>query len=400
MRRIDFDRLNTVLLDAVLRRASLDELYSEVSACIELPLICFDTSFRLVAYAFKRPFYYQHWDRIVNQGRADERTILGHKYLAYQEMMYVNGRSLLFDSGTCDGYPQACGPVLVGGRLAAYCGTMIEDVLTEDALRANDLLSEATALLIRETSFSGLDAETVEKLLIKNQLEPGEAAKFTASFPAPYAFIMLSAQGSGVSTLEYIRGILCAPAKRRLGCRDAEKHLYMLQYGIAGDADLDDIRAVAETYGLCCGVSDRFCELSEISERRAQAMLTLTIGCGGEPGRLSTFSESYVRIVECCAAEFYGPEAVRHEGIELLAAEDTAGDGDYINTLRCYLGCFKRHAAVADKLGLHRNTVINRIKRIESLLEVDISGGDSLPELQLGLDMHELAELLREDRHG
>lgn len=387
MRRLDFEKLNSVLLDSVLRRVSLNELYSEFSACTGLPLICFDTSFRLVAYAFDRPFYYQHWENIVEHGQADERTILGHNYLKYQEMMYSNGRSLLFDTGTCAGYPQACGPVLVGDRLVAYCGAMLEDCAVEDALRANDLLSNATAILMREAALGAGDPEFAEKLLINNDLGGEAASKFSSAFPPPYAFIMISARDSGVSTLEYIRGILCAPGKRRIGCRGTEKHLYMLQYDLGAEPDLSEVEAIISTYGLNCGVSDRFSDIAEISERRAQAMLSLTVGSGG----FNTFRGSYAEIAECCAAEFYGPEASKLRSIEELAGDDQAVDSDYVKTLECYLRSFKRHSAVSEKLGLHRNTVINRIKRIEGILNMDISAGGSLSKLLVGIDMHNLS---------
>lgn len=387
MRRLDFDKLNSVLLDAVLRRVGLNELYAGVSACTGLPLICFDTSFRLVAHAFKRPFYFNHWEDIAQHGGADEDAVLGNNYLVDQEKMYKNRKSLCFDSGNSSGYPQACGPVLIGDRLVAYCGIMIEDCDVEDALRANDLLAEATAVLLRETSLDVGQPELAEKLLIENELGGEAARKFASAFPPPYAFIMISVQDSGVSTLEYIRGILCAPGKQRIGCRGAEKQLYMLQYDLARGEDFSELQSITGSYGLACGVSDTFSDLAEISERRAQAMLSLTVGSGG----FSTFRGSYAEIAECCAAEFYGPYASKLRSIEELAGDDQAVDSDYVKTLECYLRSFKRHSAVSEKLGLHRNTVINRIKRIEGILNMDISAGGCISKLLVGIDMHGLS---------
>lgn len=74
-----------------------------------------------------------------------------------------------------------------------------------------------------------------------------------------------------------------------------------------------------------------------------------------------------------------------------MRATTQAVDSDYVKTLECYLRSFKRHSAVSEKLGLHRNTVINRIKRIEGILNMDISAGGSLSKLLLGIDMHGLS---------
>ena len=118
MKSIDHERLESVLLDAILSGGSLQELFDRVYECIKLPLVCFDTTFHVLAYAFPRPFYYSHWEDMAERGNAAESAIIGYNYLEYQEKMYEHGRSQLFDSGTCEGYPQACGPVMADGRLA------------------------------------------------------------------------------------------------------------------------------------------------------------------------------------------------------------------------------------------------------------------------------------------
>ena len=147
MKSIDHERLESVLLDAILSGGSLQELFDRVYECIALPLVCFDTTIHMLAYAFPRPFYYSHWEDMAERGSAAESAIIGYNYLESQEKMYEHGRSLCFDTGTCEGYPQACGPVMADGRLAAYCGIMIEDCRREDALRANDLIARAAARL-------------------------------------------------------------------------------------------------------------------------------------------------------------------------------------------------------------------------------------------------------------
>ena len=56
MRSIDFENLESVLLDAILKGAGLQEMFDGVYSCLKLPLICFDTTFHMLAYAFPRPF--------------------------------------------------------------------------------------------------------------------------------------------------------------------------------------------------------------------------------------------------------------------------------------------------------------------------------------------------------
>ena len=183
MKSIDHERLESVLLDAILSGGSLQELFDRVYECIALPLVCFDTTFHMLAYAFPRPFYYSHWEDMAERGSAAESAIIGYNYLESQEKMYEHGRSLCFDTGTCEGYPQACGPVMADGRLAAYCGIMIEDCRREDALRANDLIARAAARLILDRSRDGRGG-AVERLLIRNEYGPETLAALSGALDA------------------------------------------------------------------------------------------------------------------------------------------------------------------------------------------------------------------------
>ena len=48
-------------------------------------------------------------------------------------------------------------------------------------------------------------------------------------------------------------------------------------------------------------------------------------------------------------------------------------------------------ALAAEAMGLHRNTVINRIRKIEELLGADLADADTAAAFQLGLELRELA---------
>lgn len=383
MRRINFENLSSVLLDAVLSGRSLTELYAEVHDCLGLPLICFDTSFKLVSYAFDRPFYYRHWEDIVRQGAASESTVLDYDYLIYQEQMYKNTRSLYFDTGTCAGFPQACGPVILDGRLVAYCGIMIEDVERADALAANDMLAEATVALLRRISSRSSVSDMAERILVDNSIAAADAQRLAEDYLPPYAFVIISAASSGVTTLEYLRGMLCIENSSRLGCLSSDKYLFILQCDAAGRASLSDIAELTEKYGLKCGVSDSFSKLTEISERRAQAMLALAAGRDS----FATFRDCYADIIENCAVEYFGEYAVKLPSLERLKREDSSDEGDYIATLECYLENFRHHADTSEALKLHRNTVINRVRRIESILGESTADPGCRNKLLVGIDM-------------
>jgi DNA-binding PucR family transcriptional regulator len=76
--------------------------------------------------------------------------------------------------------------------------------------------------------------------------------------------------------------------------------------------------------------------------------------------------------------------------VEKLAAADAAEGTEYLPTLRAYLGAFQDRAAAAEKLGMHKNTVLYRIRRLEELAGVDLSDPACADRMSLGLAFHDL----------
>lgn len=397
------DGLRTVFLESILSNDSVQTLFDRVYAFMKLPLICFDVSFAVVAYAFPRPYSYTHWEDIVAYGRASEKTIVENEYLTYQEFMYKKGSSSYFDSGTCAGFPQACGPVMQDGRLIAYCGIMIEDAGINEAIEANDLLSQVISVLLRpgrsEEGSTCVEA-IAERALLGDSLSLESAAKLCASYPPPYVFVTLCSSGkSGVSTLEYVCSALCADKKRVIGCSSDGQYIYLLYYGLHPSSGLPVIMAalgdILRKHPFDIGVSDCFDNPSEISGGKIQSMLALSVGRASAQ-KLTLFQEHYAEILGYCAIEYFGRNVCRLPEIDLLAATDARRGTEVLKTLEAYLRGFRRHTTAAAALCLHKNTVSKRIQRIEESIGVDLSDSKTADRLSLGLIMHRLLESIAE----
>ncbi|MDR1193440.1 MAG: helix-turn-helix domain-containing protein [Peptococcaceae bacterium] len=397
MPKPDLDELRRILLDAVIKGESVQTLFDRVYDCVKLPLICFDVSFGLIAYAFARPCYYSHWEDIVSRGRASEEAIVTNNYLTYQEKMYLKGRAQVFDWGTSKGYSQAAGPVFSDGKLIGYAGIMIEDGDPEGVLAATDLIADVIPLLLKNGyDLSDMSLERVaETLLLGNGASESVAARLAGQYPAPYVFAILSSKETDVSRLRYARGVLCGGGRRIIGCLSGENYLYLLYYGINPGKDMTGIRNMLESialkHDLRGGVSDYFSDLSYIQSRRMQAMLAMSIG--GKTRRTSLFHECYRDIIAYCAIERFGDPVCRHPGVKAVAEADALGKNGYMETLEAYVSNFRRPAAAAAKLGIHKNTVINRIGKIQEILGISIDDSRCAGCLTLGIDMYKMSRL-------
>lgn len=149
LKRLQLERIHTVLLDSVIAKADVQTIFDRLYEVTNLPAICFDPTFSLIAYSFRRPFYFVHWEMIAANGRSPDGIIKEYDYLTDQEKMVRCGSASIFNDRASAGYPQACGPVFVNGQLCCYCGIMVEDAEQSDVIAASDMLAQAIAATMR-----------------------------------------------------------------------------------------------------------------------------------------------------------------------------------------------------------------------------------------------------------
>lgn len=73
------------------------------------------------------------------------------------------------------------------------------------------------------------------------------------------------------------------------------------------------------------------------------------------------------------------------EVVEPLVRYDRERGSDLVRTLRVYFACGTNASEAADKLFLHRNSMLYRLARIEKLTGADLKNPEAGLILQLGL---------------
>ena len=410
MPEVDLARLNNELFDALVHRASVQRVISRAYEFIGSPIIAFDVSFKLLGYAFPRPFGYPYWEQIAAQGQLSADVIDEDGSLNYQELMYSSGKSQVFDWGTARDYPQVDGPIMQGDSLVGYVGIGIGEHQDIDALlEANDLLADALAISLRDSTrdISAADSlrHAVESLLLLDQVPGGIQLQITSAYPPPYVFAVLASNGSRVSTLQYVRSILCSEENSALGSLSKGRYLYILFYRVGKNIDLPCIKTLLEEvaikYRFSGGISDFFLNATDITAHRMQSMLAMTVGRDQAGGRnVCAFRECYGDIVCYSAMESIGPSVCALPDVEKLAESDAKEGTEYLSTLRVYLDTFQNRTRAAEKLGIHKNTVFYRIHRIEEILGVDLSDPTCAAKLELGLTFYLYSHHRKKEESG
>lgn len=78
-----------------------------------------------------------------------------------------------------------------------------------------------------------------------------------------------------------------------------------------------------------------------------------------------------------------------HNKLNILIEYDQSTGTEYLKTLRVYLETGKSYIASAEILFVHRNTVLQRIRKISELLDIDLRDFDVTNEYYLMLKILE-----------
>lgn len=406
MSKIDMNQFNDTLFDAIVRKQSIQTLVSRAYACIGLPIISFDVSFKLLAYAFSRPFSFDKWECIAAVGQLTADIIDRDGSLAYQEMMYSSGKSQVFDWGTTEEYPQVCGPIMRDGSLLGYVGIGIESHKTiDDLLEANDLLAAAISISLKNADQTANHTvsqfHAVEGLLLLDSISEGTAQQIAAVCPPPYVFAILASDNPKVSTLQYVRRTLFSNENSALASLSKELYLYILFYDVGQSITMPRIEALLSgidaKYTFSGSISDYFFHALDIPAYRTQALLAMSVGKEQTAGKgICSFRDYYSDIVCYGALESAGADVCMLSAVQTLVEIDQKENANYLKTLKTYLSCFHNCTLTAEKLGMHKNTILYRIHKIEELIGTDLSDSACVSTLELGLEIYETAKNIRE----
>ena len=206
--------------------------------------------------------------------------------------------------------------------------------------------------------------------------------------PARRAICCLAVEGGG----EKIEGLL----NRKPFSRYAENGLTVLLYDEAqSEAWRAEIERILAESGLCAGLSGPFALAASARGCFPKARIALETGKAVDPGRalydMGTYSEAALLRAARAALEAQGFRAsdFGDAAIEALARLDEREDAQYIRSLRAYLSDGLNLRRAAERLGVHRNTLAYRMRRIEARFALDLSDMNTCFELLFSLWLKE-----------
>lgn len=158
----------------------------------------------------------------------------------------------------------------------------------------------------------------------------------------------------------------------------------IMKVGHREEQVLEDLEKLLQEMGLKAGVSCPFRDLMDIRPHYRQAELALSYAAALDPARRCCYFGDY-RLNYMCLNSLgeFSVENMTSTGLRRLSLHDASTHTSYIQTLRVYLNNNLNSSKTAQELYVHRSTLQERLQKIDSILQTDLTD----PEQRLYLRM-------------
>ena len=287
--------------------------------------------------------------------------------------------------------------LISGSRLVGYVGILLDAGMEKEfALAACELLGTVLPKVLDRQSaacafLKGYESEMAYLMLCEN-VSALRRSKISRACPPGFVIAVLASDTDNRASLEYVSSVLCKNSFPILSHISEDGLLYLFIWGVASrhmaSRVFTDMENMSAQYGLSCGISDVFWDIRHLPERRTQATCLRSVEKALHPARrIFAFTEDYIDLMFFKAMENIGISASVPEAIRQLHGEDTRNHTDYLRTLDVYFKNLRKLGVTAAELGIHKNTVLNRLNRVQEITGSDIRNDSDARNLWSGLYM-------------
>jgi DNA-binding PucR family transcriptional regulator len=165
--------------------------------------------------------------------------------------------------------------------------------------------------------------------------------------------------------------------------------LNMLEDPILQKKSLNTITRICKENDLYAGMSNSFGNIIEISEYYKQALSAIELGsCTVDHQKLFFYEDHYLEHIKNVFVQKASSKTFCHPKMKLLLNYDQKHDSELAYTLYMYLVNERSIAATSVAMRMHRNSLVYRMKKINSLIAVNY---ESYPERQYLILSYEMA---------
>lgn len=404
-----YDEWDAGLQNTMNDTASIQELIELSFPIFENPILVMDASFRYLAYssvidarddlAHYRPdkngnVTLNELSAYLNRYGTNNMTITGpfQAPLWDIEMFSIN----LFDGNVYSGSLTI--PFVLrqhrqsDSALAQYLAGIVEATFKKRSMHLTSHLSILKDTLHDLLNCMPVDATRLQYL--RSSQHKGQyvcikmkLARRVQKVPTEYICNLIESSFSGSVAFEYESAIVAFIDLATIPCD--EKLL------------APRLMEITREMNIKSGASYPFTDLSMVRLYYRQACVAFEMGSIIQPDdTYYAFHDYVLRYMISNSIGDFPLEVLLTEGLRQLLDHDSASQVDYVQTLRTYLNNNMSITKTSEDLFLHRSTLLERLKRIERLLQIDLKDPDERLRLIVSLKIIELNTMLASKVNG
>lgn len=370
------------LLDILLKN-DLNELARYISEELHCPFNITDVFFNMIVQYPKKPIGDIIWDSYLESKILPAEIIKNLDEKKLIERNPFSTEPFLISSETFDNYPRICAR-LVSGKKSYGCITIyfIDCDITDDILQKINIARDVIIYHLSKTPdlqvvVSNRYETFIGKLFdgqIYSEKSLDDWRRFLPDSLTP-SYCILCAYTDAPSNSSLIATVLndIKNIYRYFKCTLYHDKLYFIFQDIHSHSHkllMNQIIHQLKTYGLKIGLSEPFEELLLATSFRKQAVIAAT---NADKGDYLLFHKIALSMLSHHIISNDELSIFVHPAFHTLMSFDQKNNTEYYDTLLSYIKNFGRQKAMEYELKVHKNTVHNRIKAIESLTKIDLT---------------------------
>lgn len=391
------------LMEAILEERPVQEQLDIAASALSNPVALFDTSFSLICYSGDVPKDFEDpiWETVLSSGYSSVQNFPTEFLRFYEKNRDVKGPLLFPDfSVPSDNRILSCRLENEEGPFAILAMDELVRPLTEEDIwvlsAIQNRLQHSRAIQDTAGSVEGGSSSVLNRVLTGNSVPETQFQKMVSerhwktTWNYQTVVIPVSGQPADLGEATFASMI------RRFKFADPSFQYFLTDGNIVGVRTANDplgcdptlslsaIR-ILDSLDLYAGLSMWFRGYGHLKDGYDQALAVAKLGrAAGNPGdRVCDYRAlSRTDLLQHLEADGRSIESFCHPAVLPLVSGQTANE-DLFRTLCAYLDSGHHAARAATVLGIHRNTVLYRLRSIEELTGLPLEHPDQLSPSEL-----------------
>ncbi|MGB9661517.1 MAG: PucR family transcriptional regulator [Moorellaceae bacterium] len=399
------------LLEAVVMGRGLQEIVNISHELIGNPMLIHDTSLKVLAYTKEDGVGDPTWEEMISKKQIPAEGDMFYELINVWNTLDVGPPSTIVEPRSHSlNYPYLITKIMVDNRVVGYLAIIGSNrPLTEVDLDLATYLSKITALEMQKNELAHYNRGVVHQYFIADLLEGKisdtqeiEEKMERLNWSLKKNLYVFTVKANRLKAPDGALSYVCAHLMDII--KSGKSTIYEGSIISIIDTDKDEafnkfelekLTEFLRERNLVAGLSQRFHSLAKVKEYYRQSLKAIEVGLRIRGSEVIFNYDDYIiyHVMDILARQ----EDIRffcHPSLLKLMEYDQEKQTCLMETLRAYLAHGRNQALTAKILHVHRATLIYRLQKIESIMNVDLNDNDTVFHLQLSFKLLDYASSL------